>query len=345
MVNVHAIRIHEHGGIDKVVVDEIHAPVPKSDEVLVKIKSTSVNHLDIWVRNGFRNVRLPLPLILGSDGAGTIADIGNEIYDLKIGERVLISPSTSCGRCEQCLNGKDNLCADYKILGEHCDGVDAELVTSKRENIFKLPDNVSFEDAAASALVFITAYQMLVDKAKIQPGDDVLVLGAGSGVGTAAIQIAKLFNARVIAVAGSDEKLEKARAIGADDVINYSSESIFQGVRRLTDKHGVDIVFEHVGKATWNESILSAKRGGRIVTCGATTGFDAVTDLRYVFSKQLTIYGSTMASKSRLFTLINFLSEKTFKAIIFRTMNYTEVQEAQELVENRLQFGKIVLTF
>ena len=273
-----SIRIHEHGGIDKVVIDEISAPIPKSNEVIVKIKATSVNHLDIWVRNGLRNVQVPFPLILGSDGAGTISDVGSQISDLKVGDRVLISPATSCGRCEQCLNGRDNLCADYKILGEHCDGVDAELVAVKRENIFKLPDNVTFEAAAASALVFMTAYQMLVDKANIQQMETVLVLGAGSGVGTAAIQIAKLFNAKVIAVAGSDEKLAKARALGADDVVNYNSENIFQAVRRLTDKRGVDIVFEHTGKATWNDSILSAKRGGKIVTCGATTGYDAVTE-------------------------------------------------------------------
>jgi len=343
--NMKAIRIHEHGGIDKVVIDEIPAPVPKSNEVVVKIKATSVNHLDIWVRNGFRNITLPLPLIFGSDGAGTIASVGDEVSDVKIGDRVLISPSTSCGRCEQCLNGNDNLCAEYKILGEHCDGVDAELVVVNRENIFKLPDDVSFEDAAASALVFITAYQMLVDKAKIQPLDDILIWGASSGVGSAAIQIAKLYNARVIAVAGSEEKLQKARSLGADDIINYNSENIFQGVRRLTDKHGVDVVFEHTGKATWNDSILSAKRGGRIVTCGATTGPDASTDLRHVFAKQLTIYGSTMASKSRLFILIRLLSDKKFKAVIGRTMAYTEVRKAQEIIENHQHFGKIVLTF
>lgn len=342
---MNAIRIHEHGGIDKVIIDEIPAPVPKPTEVIVKIRATSVNHLDIWVRNGFGNLALPLPMILGSDGAGIISEVGSEITDLRIGDRVLISPSRSCGVCEQCLSGRDNNCANYKILGEHCDGTDAEFVAVRRENIFKLPDNVSFEDAAASALVFITAYQMLVDKARIQPMEDVLVLGAGSGVGTAAIQIAKLFNAKIIAVAGSYQKLEKARALGADEVIDYTSESIHQGVRRITDKRGVDIVFEHTGKATWSESILSAKQGGRIVTCGATTGFDAATDLRYVFSKQLTIYGSTMASKSKLFTLLQFLSEKKFKAVIDRTVHYTEVRKAQEIMENREHFGKIVLTF
>ena len=342
---VKAIRIHEHGGIDKLVIDELPAPAPKSNEAAVKIKSTSVNHLDIWIRGGLPNVIYPLPLILGSDGAGTVAEIGGEITDLKIGDRVLISPATSCGHCEMCMSGKENLCREYQILGEHRDGTDAELVTAKRENIFKLPDNVSFDDAAASALVFMTAYQMLVDKARIQPMEDVLILGASSGVGSAAIQIAKLYNARVIAVAGSDDKLEKARSLGADDVINYNSENIFQGVRRLTGKRGVDVVFEHTGKATWNDSVLSAKRGGRIVTCGATTGFDAVTDLRHIFFRQLTIYGSTMASKSKLFTMLDLLSRKKFKAVIDRTMHFTEVRKAHEIIENRQHFGKIVLNF
>lgn len=340
-----AIRVHEHGGIDKLVIDELSAPAPKSNEAVVRVKATSINHLDIWARSGLRNMNFPLPLILGSDGAGTITEIGSEITELKVGDRVLISPATSCGRCERCLRGEDNLCHEYKILGEHQDGTDAEFVAAKRENILKLPDDISFEDAAASALVFMTAYQMLVDKAKVQPMEEVLILGASSGVGSAAIQIAKLYNTRVIAVAGSDEKLEKALALGADDIINYNSENILQGVRRLTDKRGVDIAFEHTGKATWNDSILSTKRGGRIVTCGATTGIDAVTDLRYVFSRQLTIYGSTMGSKSRLFTMLDLLSKKKFKAVIDKRMHFTEVRKAHEAIENRQHFGKIVLSF
>ncbi len=340
-----AIRLHEHGGNEKLIIDELPIPKAKSDGVVVKIDATSVNHLDIWVRNGFKNIKLPLPMILGSDGAGTVTEVGSEILDVKSGDRVLISPARSCGRCEDCLSGNDNYCREYKILGEHCDGTDAEYVAVKREDIFKLPDNVTFEDAAASALVFITAYQMLVEKAKIQPMESVLVLGAGSGVGTAAIQIAKLFHARTIAVAGSEEKLEKARLLGADEVINYNSESIFEGVKRLTDKRGVDVVFEHTGKATWADSLMAAKRGGRIVTCGATTGPDAMTDLRYVFSKQLTIYGSTMASKLTLFTLLDLLEKRTFRAVIHKKMHYTEIQEALEIVENRHQFGKVVLKF
>ncbi len=345
MGDVKAIRVHEHGGIDKLVIDTLPAPAPKSSEVVVKIKATSVNHLDIWVRAGIPGVKFPLPIVLGSDGAGVVTETGSEVADLQAGDRVLISPATSCGTCEECLSGRDNSCRQYKILGEHCDGVDAELVSVRRDNVFKLPDNVSFDDAAASALVFITAYQMLVDKANIRPMEEVLVMGAGSGVGTAAIQIAKLYGARVIAVAGSDAKLEKAKALGADELINYNSGSISQAVRRLTGKRGVDIVFEHTGQATWKESILSVRRGGRIVTCGATTGPDAVTDLRQLFGRQLTIYGSTMGSKSRLYVLLDLLSKKKFRSVIDRSLPFTEVQEAHRVVETRQHFGKIVLNF
>jgi NADPH:quinone reductase-like Zn-dependent oxidoreductase len=342
---VKALRVHEHGGTERIVIDEIPSPSPKANEVVVKIAATSVNHLDIWVRGGMRNVSLPLPMVLGSDGAGIVAEVGSEINDINVGDRVLISPGRSCGRCEECLAGRDNLCREYKILGEHCDGTDAELVAARRDNILRLPANVSFEDAAASSLVFITAYQMLVEKAKVQPLEEVLVMGASSGVGTAAIQIAKLYNARVIAVAGSQEKIEKAKALGADEVINYCAEKISDGVRRVTGKRGVDIVFEHTGQVTWADSILSAKRGGRIVTCGATTGPEAVTDLRYVFSRQLTIYGSTMGSRSLLFTMLDLMSRKKFKAVIDRLMPFTEVRKAHEIIEARKQFGKIVLTF
>lgn len=340
-----AIRIHEHGGSDKLLIDDIPSPVPKANEALVKIAATSLNHLDLWVRGGMPGMKLPLPMILGSDGAGTIAEVGSDVSDLKPGDRVLISPGWSCGECEECLSRHDNLCRNYRILGEHCDGTDAEFVTARRDNVLKLPDKITFEDAAASSLVFITAYQMLVEKAKVRSSDCVLVMGASSGVGTAAIQIAKLFDARVIAVSGSDEKLEKAKAIGADEVINYNNEKISGGVRRLTGKRGADVVFEHTGSATWGESILSTARGGRIVTCGATTGAEAVTDLRYVFAKQLTIYGSTMGSQSLLFTMLDLMSRNRFRAVIDRKLPYTEVREAQKILEQSKHFGKIVLTF
>jgi NADPH:quinone reductase-like Zn-dependent oxidoreductase len=342
---VKALRIHKHGGIQRLVVDDIPAPVPKSDEAVVRIEATSLNHLDIWVRAGMPSISLPLPMILGSDGAGTVSEVGSEVSDLKPGDRVLISPGTSCGKCEECLSGRDNFCREYRILGEHCDGTDSELVAARRDNLIRLPDNVTSEDAAASSLVFITAYRMLVERACVQPGEDVLVMGASSGVGTAAIQIAKFHNARVIAVSGSDDKLEKAKALGADEVINYKAQKISDAVRKLTGKRGVDIVFEHTGKATWSESILSAGRGGRIVTCGATSGPEVVTDLRYVFSRQLTIYGSTMASKSRLFTMLELMTGGKFRAVIDRKMPYTEAREAHKIMESGRHFGKIVLTF
>ncbi|MGC8594777.1 MAG: zinc-binding dehydrogenase [Candidatus Kryptoniota bacterium] len=342
---VAAIRVHEHGDIGKLKIDRVPIGNLHGTDIVVSVKYASINHLDLWVRRGLPGVRFSLPLILGSDGAGIVEEVGSEVTDIKKGDRVLIAPGRSCGKCEMCLSGRDNLCREYKILGEHCDGVDAELLTVPRAGIIKLPDSVSLEEAAASALVFMTAYQMLVEKATVQPGEKVLVLGASSGVGSAAIQIAKFHGASVIAVAGSEDKLEKAKKLGADEVINYRTSSIHDEVRRLTGKKGVEVVFEHVGKSTWQESILSTCAGGRIVTCGATTGYDAVTDLRYLFSKQLTIYGSTMGSKATLFKMLNLMSQKKFNAVIDRIFSYRDVAKAHEVMESGDHFGKILLHF
>lgn len=342
---VRAIRIHEHGGIEKLSIDQVQIKEMLATDVAVRVKYTSINHLDLWVRQGLPNVTFSLPIILGSDGAGIVEEVGSEVTDIKKGDRVLIAPTTSCGKCEMCLSGHDNLCRDYKILGEHCDGVDAEIVVIPKANVIKLPDSISLEEAAASSLVFMTAYQMLVEKARVQPGERVLVLGASSGVGSAAIQIAKLYGASVIAVAGSETKLDKAKELGAEEVINYKTSIIHKEVRRLTNKKGVEVVFEHVGKSTWQESILSVCAGGRIVTCGATTGYEAVTDLRYLFSKQITIYGSTMAGKWTLFKMINLMSQKKFKAVIDRIYPYQNVAVAHQTMESGDHFGKILLNF
>jgi len=342
---VAAIRVHEHGGIDKLRIDQVQIRELRGTDVAVRVKYTSINHLDLWVRRGLPAVTFPLPIILGSDGSGIVEEVGSEVTDINKGDRVLIAPGTSCGKCEMCLSGRDNLCREYKILGEQCDGVDAELIIIPRTGIIKLPDSISLEEAAASALVFMTAYQMLVEKARVQPGEKVLLLGASSGVGSAAIQIAKFYGASVIAVAGSDSKLEKAKELGADELINYKTDNIHKEVRRLTNKKGVEVVFEHVGELTWRESILSASAGGRIVTCGATTGYNGVTDLRYLFSRQLTIYGSTMGSKSTLFKMLNLMTQKKFKAVIDRIFSYREVALAHEIMESGDHFGKILLRF
>jgi 2-desacetyl-2-hydroxyethyl bacteriochlorophyllide A dehydrogenase len=337
------VRIHEHGSVERLVFDDVPTPSIGSNDVLIRVKATSINHLDIWVRQGLPGVKFPLPLIPGVDAAGVVEELGGEVRHVSVGDRVVVAQGISCGHCKACLNGDDNLCKDYRLIGEHRDGADAEFLAVPGRNILKLSDSVSFESAAASALVFLTAWQMLVNKAKVQPGDDVLVVGASSGVGSAAIQIAKMVGARVIATTSSEEKAAKARQLGADEVINYKSQSVLDQVRRLTEKKGVEVVFDHVGLSVWEECIKAMAKGGRLVTCGATSGYEAKIDLRYVFYKQLQILGSTMGRKGDLITILNLIERGLLRPVIDRVMPLAEVRSAHEIVEQGKHFGKIVL--
>lgn len=338
------VRIHEHGGLDKLVFEEIPAPVAGPGEVLIRVKATSLNHLDLWVRRGLPGVRFPLPIIPGVDAAGIVQETGPGVTHVSPGDRVVVAQGISCGHCTHCLNGNDNLCKDYKLLGEHRNGADAEYLAVPARNVIRLPDSVPFESAAAGALVFLTAWQMLVDRARVRPGEVVLVIGASSGVGSAGIQIAKLHGARVIGVTIGEDKTAKARELGCDEVIDRGKRNIAEEVRRLTQKRGVDVVFDHVGKAVWEECIKSLTKGGRLVTCGATSGHEAVTDLRYVFYKQLQILGSTMGKKGDLIKIMTFFEQGALKPVIDRIMPLKEVREAHRILEEGGQFGKIVLS-
>ncbi|MBI3006007.1 MAG: zinc-binding dehydrogenase [Ignavibacteriales bacterium] len=340
---MNCVRIHEHGGLDKLIYEEIPTPKIKADEVLVNVKATSLNHIDIWIRQGLPGVKIALPMIPGVDAAGVVAEVGSAVRHVKPGDRVVVAQGISCGHCKFCLNGSDNLCKDYILIGEHRDGADAEFLAIPGRNVLPLSEKISFEQAAAGALVFLTAWQMLVEKAQVQPGDDVLCVGVGSGIGSAAIQIAKLFGARVIATTSSEEKVEKAKEIGADDVVNYKKQSVSEEIRKLTSKKGVEIIIDHVGKSVWDECIRSLTKGGKLVTCGATSGYDAVTDLRYVFYKQLQILGSTMGKKGDLVTILKFFEEGKLKPVIDRMMPLSQIKEAHRILEEGKQFGKIVL--
>ncbi|MCX6142172.1 MAG: zinc-binding dehydrogenase [Ignavibacteriales bacterium] len=337
------VRIYEHGGIDKLVQDEIPTPTIGPTDVLVNVKATSINHLDLWVRQGLPGVKFPLPLIPGVDAAGVVAEVGGSVHHVKAGDRVVVAQGISCGHCKHCLDGNDNLCREYRLIGEHRDGADAEYIAVPARNIQRLPENVAFETAAASALVFLTAWQMLVDKAQVKQTEDVLVVGASSGVGSAGIQIAKMLGARVLVTTSSEEKAARAREIGADEVINYKTESVSERVRKFTDKKGVDVVFDHVGASIWEENIKMLAKGGRLVTCGATSGYEAKTDLRYVFYKQLQILGSTMGRKGDLITIMNLIGQGKLKPVIDRVLPLTEVRQAHQIVEEGKHFGKIVL--
>ncbi len=277
-----AIRFHQHGGPEVLKYEDAPEPAVRANEVLVRVKACALNHLDLWVRRGLPGVPIPLPHIPGSDVAGEVAQIGSDVTTVKVGQRVLLAPGVTCGKCAACISGHDNRCRYFTNLGYMIDGGCAEFVRCPEVNCLPYPENLRFEEAASIPLVFQTAWHMLVSRAELQPGEDVLILGAGSGVGSAAIQVAKFFGARVIATAGTDEKLVKASELGADFVINHKTQKIRDEVRRITNKRGVDVVFEHVGTATWDESVASLALAGRLVTCGATTGYDAKIDLRFL---------------------------------------------------------------
>jgi len=340
---MNAIVFHQHGGPE--VLEYKHAPDPvvRSNEVLVRVKACALNHLDLWVRRGIPGVSFPLPHIAGSDIAGEIAQIGADVTTVRIGQKVVLAPGVSCGKCPACVAGQDNRCRQFTNLGYMIDGGYAEFVRAPEVNCLPYPENLSFEEAASIPLVFQTAWHMLIARAELQPGEGVLVLGAGSGVGSAAIQVAKFFGARVIATASSDEKLQKAKELGADHLINHKTQKIREEVRRITNKRGVDVVFEHVGTATWDDSLASLAAGGRLVTCGATTGYDAKVDLRFLFSRQLSLLGSYMGTKSELQTVMKLVAAGKLKPIVDRIFPLAEAAAAHSYLESSSQFGKVVL--
>jgi len=338
-----AVIFAQHGGPEVLHFTEVANPPIKANEVLVEVRACALNHLDVWVRNGLPGIKIPLPHILGNDVAGVVREVGELITWVKPDDGVMIQPGVSCGHCVECLAGRDNMCDEYDIIGYRRDGGYAELVAVPALNVIPKPKNLSWQEAAALPLVTLTAWHMLVTRANLQPGEDVLIQAAGSGVGSLGIQIAKLRGARVITTASSDEKLAKARDLGADETINYTSSDWPKEVKRLTNRRGVDVVFEHTGATTWPGSIISLKKGGRLVTCGATSGFDAHTDLRHVFYRHLTILGSMMGSKADLLAAMKFIESGQIRAVVDRTLPLTEARKAHELMEDRAQFGKLVL--
>ncbi len=339
-----AVVFHQHGGTEVLTYQDVPDPSLAPTEVLVAVKACALNHLDLWMRRGLPGRTVVLPHISGSDIAGVVAAVGAAVKRVKPGQRVMISPGLSCGQCPACLRGEDNFCRDYEVIGGYrSNGGYAEYVAVPEANVIALPDEITFVDAAAFPLVFLTAWHMLVTRARVKPGEEVLVLGASSGVGMAAIQIAKLFGARVLATAGTDAKLEKARQLGADEVINHTTHDILDEVKRLTDRRGVDIVIEHVGTAVFDKCVFSLAPGGRLVTCGATTGYDAKCDIRYLFSRQLSLLGSYMGSKGELLEAFRFFVSGRLKPVVERTFPLADAAAAQKLMEERRHFGKIVL--
>ena len=338
-----AIVFHEHGGPEVLREEERPAPRPRAHEVLVEVRACALNHLDVWARKGLPGIEIPLPHILGNDVVGVVREAGEVVDWVKPGDEVLLQPGVSCGHCRECLRGADNMCPEYDILGYRRDGGYAELVVAPAVNCVPKPKNITWEEAAALPLVTVTAWHMLVGRAGVRAGEDVLIHAAGSGVGSIGIQIAKLLGARVIATASTEEKLEKARQLGADEVVNYTREDWPKEVRRLTGRKGVEVVFEHTGAATWAGSIQSLAKDGRLVTCGATSGYDARTDLRQVFYRHVDLLGSFMGSKSELLDAMKFVERGAIRAVVDRVLPLAEARRAHELIEDRAQFGKLVL--
>ncbi len=338
-----AVTMRAHGGPEVLKLEELPDPKAGPGQVVVRVRAAALNHLDVWVRRGWPGLTLEWPHVPGSDIAGVIEAVGPGVAGISAGDEVVLNPGVSCGRCEMCLSGLDNGCRRYAILGEHVSGGYAERLAVPAANVLGKPKNLSFDEAACLPLVFLTAWHALVTRAGLRAGETVLVQAAGSGVGSAAVQIAKLIGATVIATAGSDEKCRKALALGADHAVNYEREDFLARAKALTGKRGVDVVFEHVGKKTWEKSLLSLASGGRLVTVGATTGWDPPTDLRHVFYRQLSVLGSTMGSKGELFQVLRFVEQGKLRPVLDRVLPLGEAARAQELLSSRAQFGKIVL--
>ncbi len=336
-----AVRFHEFGGPEVLKFEDVPEPQLRKDQVLIKVKACALNHLDLFIRKGLPGVKLPH--INGSDVSGDIAEVGEYITDLKVGQRVLLAPMTFCNHCKACTSGQQNFCPQFSVLGYMNDGANCEYIAVPRVNVLPIPDELTYDEAASVPLVFVTAWHMLVSRCNIKPGDTVLVLGGGSGVGSAAIQICKLFNARVIATAGDEAKLERSRELGADYLINHYQQKIADEVKKITNKAMCDIVFEHVGKATWNESMKSLRPGGQIVTCGATTGYEASFDIRFLFARQLSFLGSFMGTMGDFHEAMKHIFSGKLKAVVDKSFPLREAAAAHERLEKSEQFGKVVL--
>ena len=336
-----AVRIHEHGGTDVLVWEEITDPTIKPDQVLVQIKAAAINHLDIWVRRGIPGISLPM--ILGSDAAGIIKKVGHEVNNFIIGDAVIINPLIFCGKCEACIDGRENECQFIGIFGESTDGTNCEFIAVNERNLRKKPDNIDFESAASFPLAGQTAYQMLINRAKTKDNDTVLIWGSSSGVGSFGLQIAKSIGCKVIATGGTTAKCKQAIELGADISLNHYEDDILGAVKDITNGRGVDVVFEHSGARTWDVSMKILGKYGRVVTCGATTGSKVSIDLRYIFFKQQSIIGSTMGNVQALDAVIELVKTDKIKPIVDEIFSMEKIADAHKHLENSNQFGKVVL--
>jgi NADPH:quinone reductase-like Zn-dependent oxidoreductase len=340
---VKAVVFERFGGPDVLEPREVPEPAFRPDEALIDVRACGINHLDLWVRQGLRGLEIEMPHILGSDVVGVVAAVGAAVRHLAPGDRVLVCPTLSCGVCPACHAGDDQLCRDYDVLGRRRNGGYAAKVSVPAVNCLPAPENLEWPEAAAIPLVFLTAWHMLVGRARLEPGEDVLVIGGSSGVGSAAIQIARLLGARVIATAGSEARRERARALGAHEVLDHARDDLATEVRALTGKKGVEVVFEHVGGPVFERAVPALARGGRLVTCGATAGGKVSLDLNQLFGRHLTLLGSWMGRRSELVQVLAFVRDGRLKPVVDSVMPLAQARAAHEYLETREHFGKVVL--
>jgi len=338
-----AIYFETHGGPEVLKLGERPAPALDRGMVRVDVRAASLNHIDIFLRRGLPGVKLELPHIPGCDASGVVSEIGDGVTGLKVGDRVVMNPSLSCGKCEFCQRGDVSMCTTYKLVGEHTSGTFCDQIVLPAENAIPFPESLSFEDAASLPLVFVTAWRMLITRGRLRAGEDVLIHGASAGVGIACIQIAKVTGARVYAAASTDEKLELCRSLGADVLIHAEKEDVARRIRELTARRGVDVVVDYVGKATWQKSLQSLSRGGRLVTCGATTGYNPEEDLRHIFYRQLEVIGSTMGSRNELMAPLKLIFEGRMRPVVSAVYELKDAAQAHRAMEARTSLGKLVI--
>ena len=342
-MTMRAVFFREHGGLEKLEQGYLPEPVLGPGEVLVRVKACALNRLDLWTRQGMPGVKIPLPHILGCDIAGEVVRLGHGSRGVAVGKKVVIMPGISCGRCAHCRSGWDSLCDHYKIMGLQVNGGYAEYVKAPARNLIPITKDWTFEEWAAVPLVFLTAWHMLVTRARLKKGESVLIHAAGSGIGSAAIQIAKYLGARVFTTVGSDEKIKRAKSLGADEVIPYEKKDFSLEVKRLNHNRGVDVVFEHIGPATFQKSLASLARKGRLVTCGVTSGPTVNLDLRFLFIRQLSLFGSYMGGLKELHTVLRLVRKKKLRPVVDKVFPLCQAREAQARMLERRNFGKIVL--
>ncbi len=338
-----AVRFHDFGGPEFLRYEDAPKPSAGPQEVIVRVEACALNHLDLWIALGIPAYPLQLPHIPGCDVSGVVESLGEQVSGLALGDRVFIAPGLSCFRCEKCLSGADHLCENYQIVGAGPDGGYAEFIKVPAPNVLPIPAGLSFDTAAAFPLTFLTAWHMLISRAALRPGEDLLVLAGGSGVGSAAIQIGKLAGARVFATAGGPEKLEATRRMGADMLIDHAKDDFSKVIAEITGGRGVDVVFEHVGPATFSKSLRSLAKQGRLITCGATTGPKTELDLRYLFSRELSIMGAKMGTRAELLQVTALIGGGRLTPVIDSVFPLSEARAAQEKMHSRALVGKVLL--